>query len=107
VSYAYTYINSQINTLINTSTTNSINISNLALSYQLQTNYYQLFLFVNDVLNTPLNAEISNSHIAASCNGSTLGIGNGYFIAPACTNNLTIVNNLNNVVLYQSAYVAP
>jgi hypothetical protein len=62
---------------------------------------------VNDVLNTPLNAEISNSHIAASCNGSTLGIGNGYFIAPACTNNLTIVNNVNNVVLYQSAYIAP
>jgi len=57
-------------------------------------------MFVTDVLNAPLNAEINLSRVIAFCNGSAMGIGNGYFKAPVCLNNITIVNNVNNVVLY-------
>jgi hypothetical protein len=52
------------------------------------------------MLNTPLNSEISNTNIIAICNGTPMGTGSGYFKAASCTNNLTIINNVNNVVLY-------
>jgi len=69
-------------------------------------NYYQVFIFITDVSNTLMNADINSSNIVASCNGSTMGIGNGYFKSPVCAFNIIITNTFNNVILYKSANVA-
>jgi hypothetical protein len=81
IDYTYTYSNTQLVTPVSETAANSINVSTLALSYNLPTSYYQMFLFVNDVMNNKLSAFISNNTINATCNGVALNVSNGYFTA--------------------------
>lgn len=50
IDYTYTYSNN-LSTKINEIATNSINVSALALTYQLPTTFYKLFIFVTDMQN--------------------------------------------------------
>jgi hypothetical protein len=72
ITYSYYYSNTQQITPVNESATNSITVSALALSYTLTTSYYDMFLFINDILNTNLAAFINNGSLIASCNGGTM-----------------------------------
>jgi hypothetical protein len=100
ITYNYTYSNTLPATIVNSSANNSILVNSLQLSYALPTTYYQMFLFVTDMLNTPLNGEINNSNVTGYCNNVSMAIGNGYFKSPTCTSNLTIFNSFTNVTLY-------
>jgi hypothetical protein len=103
VTYYYTQTNG---TAISEAVTMNLTITNLTLSQQLNTNYYQLFLFVVDGMNIPLNQNITQNQIKAFCNGTQLPIGFGYFKATQCLNNLSIVNSVNNVSIFQQQVVS-
>jgi hypothetical protein len=100
IDYTYTYSNTQLVTPVSETAANSINVSTLALSYNLPTSYYQMFLFVNDVMNNKLSAFISNNTINATCNGVALNVSNGYFTSVNCKTNLTIFNTISNSIIY-------
>jgi hypothetical protein len=80
-------------------------VSTLQLWYQINTSYYNMFLFVKDVVGTPLNDDIIAENVIGSCSGQNLSTGNGYFKAQNCTGNLTIFDVLNNATLYYASFV--
>lgn len=96
----------QFSTMVYEQLQNNITIANSFQNYQLLTNYYKQFLFVNDSMNFALNANVTSGALIAFCNGAQLAVGAGYFKATQCTQNLTIFNTINNVTLYQLPNVA-
>lgn len=77
-------------TPVHESSSNSFTISVILLSYNLSTSHYNMFLFINDTLNTNVGVFINNGTLVASCNGGIMTISTGYFTSTNCTTALAI-----------------
>lgn len=77
------------------------------LSYALSTSYYNMFLFINDTLNTNLAVFINNGTLTAQCNGGAMTVSNGYFTSTNCTTALTINNTVTGAIIYTAATFTP
>lgn len=80
----------------------------MTISYTLATTYYNMFLFVNDSLNTKLAAFIISGTLIASCNGGAMTVSTtGYFTSSNCTTALSITNTITGAIIFSITTFTP